>query len=558
MRLIKIKYIFFVIISISLLRPVPSLGAGYSDFMRLVKGKKMIMISEVYDLGGRSVPLEKGSSLQFIGKGKVVNGQIIGNESSITKSDHGIAVRLSGTWHQNTISDLFFDWSLLDDNTIIKNIEVLQSDDVCNIITLSKDKYYLRIEKENGYCIYPSSNSDIRIDSRIGIEPNDFKSYNIIYIHRKHDVKLSGQGTIVGDVGTHSYVSSSSSEWGMGIKIEESTNVSIANLTITKCIGDGIYITGGNEASIGIFNHACRNVIIENVTCDDNRRQGISVIHVDGLTVSNCTLINTGLTEFTKPGSGIDIEPNVSNGRNMSVRNIHVSDCRASGNKQYDYVTSGCAYVNGIYNFDNVCFSRCYSAGVCYFTSPVIMTESEIGSLKLLGYDIPIDVIVSKTIINDGIDFHCPNRLVQLPKGEKIINSLLLTDCKLNFNYSKDVGRRLFRRMAGNMENVGLIRVINTEFNLNGNSNSFLQMADTQLPAILVANSVMNMPGVNFLPQNNGFKDVTFKCNSVYGFEGKNTKTFDNCKVEKMGEETTVGFFERILFLLRSTFVNIN
>ena len=558
MQLLRIKVPLLFFFVLFLLMPVTTRGGGYEDFVRLVKGKSIVTVSDEYDLSGHSVALERGATLRFIGKGRIVNGRIIGNESSIAKSDFRIGVGISGTWKQKTINDTFFDWTYLDDLTIIKNIEILQSDDVFNTITLTKDRYHLRIAKENGYCIYPSSNSDMRIDSRITIEPNDFKSYSIIYIHRKYNVRISGQGTIVGDVGKHTYVSGSSSEWGMGIKINESSDVSIANLTITKCIGDGIYITGGNESSIGLYDHSSRNINIDNVTCDDNRRQGISVIHVDGLTVSNCSLINTGLTEFTKPGSGIDIEPNVSNGRNMSVRNILVSDCRASGNKQYDYVTSGCAYADGVYNFDNVCFSRCFSSGVCYFTSPVVLTESEIGSLKLLGYDIPIDVTVSKTTINDGVDFHCPNRLVQLPSGRKLINSLLLTDCILNFDYSKDGGRRLFRKMAGNMDNVGSITVLNTEFNIDGDGNSIFLMADSQLPSMFVASSVMNMPGVVFLPQNNEFKDVTFNCSSVSGFDETNSKAFDKCKVVQSGDVNTLGLFDRILIFFRSTFDNHN
>ena len=162
---------------------------------------------------------------------------------------------------------------------------------------------------------------------------------------------------------------------------------------------------------------------------------------------------------------------------------------------------------------------------------------------------------VSKTTINDGIDFHCPNRLVKLTEGEKIINSLLLTDCILNFDYSKENDRRLFRRMAGNMDNVGSIRVLNTEFNIYGDGNGLFQMADSQLPSLLVANSVMNMPGVNFIPQNNGFKNVTFKCSSVSGFDETNSKSFDNCKVEQSGEVKTLGLFDRILVFLRSSFV---
>jgi parallel beta-helix repeat protein len=534
--------------------PKTSNGADYDAFIKLTKGKKSVKVSDIYDLGGHIVALEKGSILQIENSGKILNGSIIGDESTIKKSNQGVGVILLGTWNQDLIDDKYFDWSVLDDNSIIKNIEALQSEVIHNTICLSKKNYLVQIEKESGYCIYPKSNCTFIINSEIAIKPNNFKSYNIILVRKKRNVKISGTGKIVGDVGKHTYVVGSSSEWGMGIKIDESSDVTIANLTITKCTGDGIYITGGNEEYIGKYEHASRSIVIDGVTCNDNRRQGISVIHVDGLTVSNCSLINTGRTEFTKPASGIDIEPNVSNGRNMSVKNIVVTDCKAMNNRQYDYVTSGCVYIDGVYNFNNVKFTRCSSSGICYFTSPVLLTNSEIGSMKLLSYDMPIDVVVEKTTINNGIDFHCPSKFISLRGGKKIINSLMISGCTLNYN--NDICKcRLFRRLAGSMENVGTIRIEDTEINITGEEKGLIQIKDNQIPPILVINSVINMPGYDFLPQNNRYKNVTFRCSSVCGFEGTGRSIFEKCKVEHLDHNITLGMVDYIILFV---FVALN
>lgn len=48
------------------------------------------------------------------------------------------------------------------------------------------------------------------------------------------------------------------------------------------------------------------NIIVDNVICDGNNRQGISVSSVIGLTVTNSQFINT---QGALPESGVDFEP---------------------------------------------------------------------------------------------------------------------------------------------------------------------------------------------------------------------------------------------------------
>src|SRR3546814_5224551 len=75
---------------------------------------------------------------------------------------------------------------------------------------------------------------------------------------------------------------------------------SIYNPKISFCWGDGIYI-----AKKGVNN--ARNIVIEDAHCDRNRRNGISIISVDGLKLIRPRISNS---DGTRPMAGIDIEPN--------------------------------------------------------------------------------------------------------------------------------------------------------------------------------------------------------------------------------------------------------
>ena len=89
-------------------------------------------------------------------------------------------------------------------------------------------------------------------------------------------------------------------EWRMGISLSGCRNVFIENLTIENTGGDGIYIGTGKAPY-------SENIIIRNVRCLNNHRQGISVISVKGLLIEDSLLANT---TGTNPQAGIDFEPN--------------------------------------------------------------------------------------------------------------------------------------------------------------------------------------------------------------------------------------------------------
>lgn len=103
---------------------------------------------------------------------------------------------------------------------------------------------------------------------------------------------------IVGDRKVHL---GNSGQWGMGIWINNSNNVSVIYPKIINCWGDGIYL--GNEK--GSRNN--ENIVISNGILDNNRRNGISIVAGNNVLVERMLISNTN---GHNPKSGIDIEPN--------------------------------------------------------------------------------------------------------------------------------------------------------------------------------------------------------------------------------------------------------
>jgi polygalacturonase len=91
-------------------------------------------------------------------------------------------------------------------------------------------------------------------------------------------------------------------EWRHVIAFWGSDNIKILGFRVEGSGGDGIHI-GTSRDKLRI---PCKNVLIKDCVCDNNYRQGISVISVEKLRIDNCTLSNT---KGTPPAAGIDLEP---------------------------------------------------------------------------------------------------------------------------------------------------------------------------------------------------------------------------------------------------------
>lgn len=138
-------------------------------------------------------------------------------------------------------------------------------------------------------------------------------------------------------------------EWRHAISLLSSTDVVIEGLTIKDSGGDGIYVGAWSSGEISY----CSDITIQDCICDNNYRQGISVISVENLYVKYCEFKNTN---GTPPEAGVDIEPNDSFNR---IVNVNFSNCRFLNN-------NGNGVKFALANLDSssipvtVFFSECY------------------------------------------------------------------------------------------------------------------------------------------------------------------------------------------------------
>jgi hypothetical protein len=139
----------------------------------------------------------------------------------------------------------------------------------------------------------------------------------VLMINNVSNVDIDGSfATVMGDRDTNTYVGG---EYGMCVKITDSTNVTIRNLIATKGYGDGFYV-GTNNSGF------CENVNLINCTADSNRRNGLSIISAKNMLVKGGEYKNTN---GTNPQYGIDIEPN--NGNN-TIQNVNLEGVSTSNN----------------------------------------------------------------------------------------------------------------------------------------------------------------------------------------------------------------------------------
>lgn len=156
-------------------------------------------------------------------------------------------------------------------------------------------------------------------DAQLRAIPNALRRYHVIKVWRASDVRIEG-GRILGDRDTHL---GEGGEWGYGINIQASDNVSVTDTQIADCWGDGMWIGAlGKRASAVVST----NVTLLRVTCTNNRRQGLSIGPVRGVRVLDCVFTNS---HGTKPGDGLDIEPQGQG----PASDILIRGCTISGNR---------------------------------------------------------------------------------------------------------------------------------------------------------------------------------------------------------------------------------
>jgi hypothetical protein len=109
-------------------------------------------------------------------------------------------------------------------------------------------------------------------------------------------------------------------EWRHTLSLLSCHSVKVLGLTLAESGGDGIYL---GVAKQGV---PCSDIVIRDVLCDKNHRQGISVISAENLLIENTVMRETS---GTPPMAGIDFEPNEASER---IAKCVMRNCSVEGN----------------------------------------------------------------------------------------------------------------------------------------------------------------------------------------------------------------------------------
>ena len=274
------------------------------------------VVDKVVDLKGDKLLLPANGTLVIKEDGCLKNGIIVGRNTRIkcTATSFLDHIHIEGEWNVPEIRSSFF--RNVSDDDILKDVFALSSDKIHNTITLDNREYWVTATDSDKFALVLKSNTDFRNYGTIRMRPNGLISYAIVATSG-HDISIKG-GNYIGERSQHK---GTNGEWGHGIRVTNgSSNVSITDVCVRDCWGDGIAVDG-NEVN--------NNVMIYDFTIDNCRRQGISVIYADNCTISNGVITNIHGTE---PHLGIDIEPN-ANGYcyNVTVDNVTIESEKGLG-----------------------------------------------------------------------------------------------------------------------------------------------------------------------------------------------------------------------------------
>ncbi|WP_158549317.1 right-handed parallel beta-helix repeat-containing protein [Lysobacter silvisoli] len=162
----------------------------------------------------------------------------------------------------------------------------------------------------------------LRMDARARLlaRPNAAPRAYVLDATGVEQVEISG-GAIVGERDRHQ---GDAGEWGHGLMIRAAAQVTVRDLHISDCWGDGISIGGAKGAGGRIV--PSRDIALLRVRCIGNRRQGLTIGRSRRVRVDDSEFADTG---GALPGCGIDIEPDAGD----IAHDVVIAGCRVRGNR---------------------------------------------------------------------------------------------------------------------------------------------------------------------------------------------------------------------------------
>lgn len=176
---------------------------------------------------------------------------------------------------------------------------------------------------------------NLRLRSRMHLElapgaqlialPNAVERAYVVLIQDVTDVEVSG-GRILGERDRHL---GHTGEWGHGLTVRGASRVTIRDLQVSGCWGDGVSI-GSNRSRPDHPVPASEDVIVSRLVCRDNRRQGLTIGRAQRVRVLDSEFSGTS---GTPPAAGINIEPDSADSPDgTAVRDVVIERCLVHDN----------------------------------------------------------------------------------------------------------------------------------------------------------------------------------------------------------------------------------
>lgn len=183
-------------------------------------------------------------------------------------------------------------------------------------VVFGNRKTYLVSCDSSGVAIYVNAGTLVDFNySTVKLSPNARSAYHVVRLANDCTIK---NGTIVGDKNEHT---GTVGEYGHCVSIH-GKNIQMFNMNMTNGWGDGVYISKNGDV-------LPEDVYLENCKCNENRRNGMSVVAGKGIRINNCSFnYNSG----TAPQSGFDIEPNEDDEISVFMDNV---ECIGNGDSSF-------------------------------------------------------------------------------------------------------------------------------------------------------------------------------------------------------------------------------
>lgn len=152
-------------------------------------------------------------------------------------------------------------------------------------------------------------------DAKLVAIPNSAERSYVINAYKVNDVEISG-GQIVGERDQHM---GTTGEWGHAIMVRGCKRVTVRDIHLSRCWGDGLSI-GGAANTTGTI--PSEDVVVANIVSTGNRRQAVTVGRSRGVKLYDSEFSYTG---GIKPSCGIDIEPDPDS--TSSTSGVRVENC---------------------------------------------------------------------------------------------------------------------------------------------------------------------------------------------------------------------------------------